>query len=80
MTPPVDQLLQEALRLPEPERSALAARLIESLDALPEDDAAVAWDAEIRQRLDELDAGHSRPVPWAEARRLILEDDDADGP
>jgi hypothetical protein len=74
MTP--DQLFAEALRLPEAERSALAARLIESLESTADPDAEPAWDEEIRQRLRELDSGSVRQVPWAEARRLILESTD----
>ena len=38
-------------------------------DAL--ENVAAAWDAEILRRLAELDSGAVRPVPWAEARRLI---------
>ena len=72
-------LLDDALQLTESERAELAARLIESLDPEADDDVAVAWDAEIRDRLDDFDAGRIRPVPWNEARRMILDDDDALG-
>src|SRR5947209_5071263 len=45
------QLLAEALRLSEAERSEFAARLIESLDADTDADSAAAWDEEIRRRV-----------------------------
>ena len=64
------QLVDEALRLPESDRAALAAALISSLDSAPED-AAAAWDEEIRRRLDELDRGEVLTIPWEEARRRI---------
>jgi len=76
MTRPASQLLDEVLRLPEPDRAELAVRLIESLDPTTDDDAEAAWDVEIRQRLDELDTERVTTLPWLEARRLILSDTD----
>ena len=32
----------------------------------------VTWSEEIRRRLDEVDTGTVRPIPWSEARRRIL--------
>jgi len=66
------QLLDEALRLSADERAALAGELIESLDAEVDPDAEAAWSAEIRARLQRVDAGEAKTVPWAEARRRIL--------
>ena len=65
------QLLVEALRLPEEERAALAGELIGSLETEVDSDAEVAWSAEIRARLDQVNAGTARTVPWSEARRRI---------
>jgi putative addiction module component (TIGR02574 family) len=62
-------LLAEALRLPDEERAALAGELIQSLDT--EIDAEAAWSVEIRERLDRLDAGNAKTIPWSEARRRI---------
>jgi putative addiction module component (TIGR02574 family) len=73
---PADRLLAEALRLPEAERSALAASLIASLEATADPDADTAWGEEIQRRMEELDSGLVRPIPWTEARRLIVEDTD----
>jgi putative addiction module component (TIGR02574 family) len=66
------ELLAEALRLSVEERAALAGELIQSLDSEVDDDAEAAWSVEIRRRLDRLDAGLARTVPWSEARRRIL--------
>jgi len=79
MTQGAIQLLQEALRLPENERGELAAMLIESLDPTSEGDVETAWSAEIQQRLQELQTGQVQPIPWPEARRLIMEDNDESG-
>ena len=66
------QLLAEALQLPPEERPALAGELIHSLDEQIDDDAEAAWSVEIRSRLERLDTGLARTVPWSEARRRIL--------
>jgi putative addiction module component (TIGR02574 family) len=76
MTQGAAQLLQEALRLPENERGELAAKLIESLDPTTEAAVEAAWSAEIQQRLQELQTGQVQPIPWPEARRLILDESD----
>lgn len=65
------QLLAEALRLSDEERAALAGELIQSLDSELDADAEAAWSAEIRARLQRVEAGTATTIPWAEARRRI---------
>lgn len=65
------QLLAQALRLSDEERAALAGELIQSLETEVDADAEAAWSAEIRARLDRVDAGSAKTIPWAEARRRI---------
>ncbi|MDP6085593.1 MAG: addiction module protein [Nitrospinota bacterium] len=65
------RLLEEALKLPQDARAALAASLLDSLDQEVDEDAESAWQAEIDRRLRELDSGRVKPVPWSEARRRI---------
>jgi putative addiction module component (TIGR02574 family) len=65
------QLLLEALQLLPEERAALAGELIESLETEVDPDAEAAWSAEIRARLDRVDAGTAKTISWAEARRRI---------
>ena len=65
------QLLAEALRLSAEERAALAGELIQSLDRDVDPDAEAAWSEEIRARLERLDAGTAKTIPWSEARRRI---------
>jgi putative addiction module component (TIGR02574 family) len=69
-------LLEEALGLPEEDRGDLAARLIESLEGAEEGDVNSAWAEEIRVRLAELDSGAVQGIPWSEARKKIMEDND----
>ncbi len=72
MTPDPAKLLQEALRLSPEARAALAVSLLESLEEDVDESAEAAWADEIAKRLHELDSGAVTPVPWSEARRMIL--------
>jgi len=66
---PLKQLETEALELPSAERAQLAKSLLVSLDEQTGDDPAEvehAWDAEIRRRIAELDAGTAQLIPAEE--------------
>lgn len=79
MTHDAESLLESALRLPESERAELATRLIDSLDPDPDEgDVEAAWSEEVRRRLEDVEQGRVKPVPWDEVRRRML--DDSDGP
>ncbi|HMD18567.1 MAG TPA: addiction module protein [Terriglobales bacterium] len=71
MTPDVSELLKKALALPPEVRAALAGSLLESLDDTVDASAEEEWGREIARRIEELDSGKVKPVPWAEARRQI---------
>ena len=53
------------------QRAALAGELIQSLEHEVDPNAEAAWSAEIRSRLERVDAGTATTVPWSEARRRI---------
>ncbi len=72
MNTTTQKLYADALQLPDTERAELAAWLIESLDTDADHDIDAAWDAEIKQRIEQLDNGTVTAVPWPEARRMIL--------
>ena len=68
----------QALALPEAERSALAARLLDSLDGAFDDSpdaVARAWDEEIVRRIAEFESGAGQDIPLeqvqAEVRALL---------
>ena len=67
-----ERLLQEALELPLRSRGRLAASLIQSLDERVDPDAETSWTVEIDRRLDALDAGTARTVPWRRVERGLL--------
>lgn len=57
MTKATETLLADALRLETKARTELAAELLASLDGPADPDAAIAWDAELKRRVDALEAG-----------------------
>jgi putative addiction module component (TIGR02574 family) len=59
------RLFEEALHLPVEERAALAGVLIESLDLEVDDEVEAAWSAEISRRLERVDAGVAKTIPWS---------------
>ena len=60
------ELFQSALSLPECDRAELAASLIRSLDSTADDDADEAWAAEIASRINSIDNGEVKLLPWDE--------------
>jgi len=72
MKPDPSKLLEEALKLSPEARAALASSLLESLDEAVDEGVEAAWAAEIGKRVREVDSGAVAPVPWSEARRMIL--------
>jgi len=71
MTEEVSEILKRALELPPEARAALANSLLESLDETVDASAEQEWTLEIARRIEELDSGKVKPVPWAEARKQI---------
>lgn len=67
----LDQLVEEALTLPNEDRAKLAERLVESLD--PTDDAVLqaVWGAEAMRRLDDVRRGRVESIPGEEALKRV---------
>lgn len=74
MKPDISKILEEAMRLPPEARAALAGSLLESLDETLDEGMESAWEEEIAKRVNELDSGTVKPIPWSEARRAIAGD------
>lgn len=71
MTEEVSELLKKALALPTGARAALAGSLLDSLEDTVDASAEEMWSQEIERRIQELDSGKVKTIPWAEARRQI---------
>ena len=64
----------QALALPESERSALVARLLDSLESAFDDSpqaVAAAWDEEIARRIADCDAGRTQGIPIEQVQAEI---------
>jgi putative addiction module component (TIGR02574 family) len=72
MTGKVQKILEEALTLPPAERADLAASLLDSLDEGQDDAVDEAWAEEIKRRIEDVDSGRVKTIPWSEARKRFL--------
>jgi putative addiction module component (TIGR02574 family) len=66
------KILEAALKLPPEARAAIAGSLIESLDEEVDENAEAEWAEEIARRVEDLDSGKAKTIPWSKARRLIV--------
>ena len=71
----LQQLTEEALRLPAASRAQLADQLVESLAAVDAGGIQMLWAAEVMRRRDEVRSGAVKPIAGeqviAEARRMV---------
>ena len=71
----LEQLAEEAMRLPSASRALLAERMVESLDLADPDEIQRLWVAEALRRRDEIRSGEVKPIPGddvlAEVRRIV---------
>lgn len=82
MSPEAERLLEEAMKLPEPERAALAVILEDSLgDGSSEEEIEAAWLVEIRRRMAAVESGEAQLIPAEDVERELEEIlDRASGP
>ncbi len=71
MTEEVADLLKKALALPVEARAALAGSLLDTLDEAVDEDVEASWERDIASRIEELDSGKAKTIPWTEVRRRI---------
>ena len=65
-------LLSEALQLPEKARADVAGRLILSLHPQADPDLEAAWSEEIDRRLDGFEKRKASSRPWSSIKQSIL--------
>lgn len=70
---PTDEIIAQALQQPEKERARIAETLISSLDKEADAEVELAWQNEIAKRLNEIDSGKVKCVPWEEVRSRLHE-------
>jgi len=71
----LEQLAEEAMRLPATSRAMLAEKLVGSLDFADDSEIRKLWAAEAVRRRDEVRSGRVQPIPGdevlAEVRRVV---------
>jgi putative addiction module component (TIGR02574 family) len=68
----VENVLREALSLPEIDRAEIAGALLESLEPSADSDVEAAWRQEVAKRIAVADAGQVPTIPWEEVRERLL--------
>jgi putative addiction module component (TIGR02574 family) len=71
MSADAQRILDEALKLPDQDRAAIAMRLLDSVGESA-DEIENAWLQEARARLADIERGSVQTAPWTEARERIF--------
>jgi putative addiction module component (TIGR02574 family) len=71
MTQKSQVVLEEALKLSATERAEVAEQLISSLDEIPDTDVEQAWQEEVQRRLQQVERGEVKTIPWEEVQRRL---------
>ena len=67
----VVDLLKKALALPVEARAALAGSLLDTLDETVDEEVEASWQREIASRIQQLDSGKAKTIPWTEIRKRL---------
>ena len=71
----LDQITEEAIKLPPESRALLADKLVQSLESEEPGEIQQLWSSEAIRRRDEIRSGQVKPIPGEqvieEARRLV---------
>jgi putative addiction module component (TIGR02574 family) len=71
MTQKSQVVLHEALKLSPNERAEVVEQLIAGLEEAPESDVEQAWQEEVQRRLQQIERGEVKTVPWEEVQRRL---------
>ena len=72
MSRKLEELIDEAISLPDDDRAMLAGLLLESLEAEPDEGVDEAWAAEERKRWGEIQAGTVTAIPWEDVKAKLF--------
>jgi putative addiction module component (TIGR02574 family) len=71
MSKALEQVTQDAMQLPRPQRLALVRFMLELDSASADEDAESAWDREITARVQAIDEGGVEGIPYEEVLRRL---------
>ncbi len=66
-----EDLIKEALSMPENMRAKIAERLIASLHGKPSREIDEAWHLEMESRVRQIDTGEVQCIPWEDIRNRL---------
>ena len=73
MTVAAKKIVKQALALSESERAKIVSELLKSLsddeENIPQDEWDEAWKKELEKRIDEIESGKVKCIPYAEVRK-----------
>jgi putative addiction module component (TIGR02574 family) len=71
MTKSAQDIFEQAMALDLDDRADLIARLTDTLEPSTDPEYLAAWEAEIRERIAQVERGETRGIPWREAIEQI---------
>jgi putative addiction module component (TIGR02574 family) len=71
MTQKSQVVLEEALKLSPNERAEVVEQLIASLEEAPDTNVEQAWQEEVQRRLQQIERGEVKTIPWEEVQRRL---------
>ena len=71
MTDKTQAIVEQSLKLSPPERADVAEQLLASLDDALDSDVEKAWQEEVQQRLQQVERGEVKAIPWEEVQRRL---------
>jgi len=72
-----ESIISDAMLMPDEDRAMIAERLIASLDHEFERNTEIAWQAELQQRISDIDAGKIECLPWEQVRAQLRKNSNA---
>lgn len=71
MTDKTQAIMEQALKLSPTERADMAEQLLASLDENLDSDVEKAWQEEVQRRLQQVERGEVKTIPWEEVQRRL---------
>jgi putative addiction module component (TIGR02574 family) len=71
MTKPAQDIFEQAKMLDLDDRADLIQRLADTLEPSTDPAYVAAWESEIRSRIESVERGESKGIPWREAIEQI---------
>src|SRR5881394_818234 len=68
----LEEIFQEAAKLPDRDRAELAGLLLDSLESQPDPEVEATWAEEVERRIRQIDGGEVELIPWEQVRAELF--------